>query len=131
MKIFFKKRNFFLAILFLILVFPLFGQITANAQALPGDATPPDQQTTQVGLPSPNRQSSISSQANSSLQNNSIIATQQSVATTVQPTTTVRSGGFDWFIAVIILACVSFGYMYWKKYKSKSALKTVEKKLGK
>jgi hypothetical protein len=130
-NIYLNKRTFFWSLVFISLIFPLFVQIGANAQAMPGDATPPDQKTTQVGLPSPNQRSSPSSstQTNSSLQNNSIVVTQQSVTTQVQPATTVRSGGFDWFIAVVILACLSFGYFYWKKQKGKSALKTVEKKL--
>lgn len=128
----FNKINKILGLsaVFILLLFSF--SLGADAQALPGENTPPEQNPTQVGLPKPNKSGS-SSVSSSSQTNSEQIAnpttnpvTNQTVAT---PSTTVRSGGGSWLIFVFVLIAAYFGYNYWVNHQKKATLKTTEKKL--
>lgn len=108
--------------------------VTVVAQT-PVTNTPNDPNKTTVGLPLPNKNSSSSISASSAA---SVILTSGTSNQTpvvpnnfTPPDTTVRSGGFENTLIyfTIIVTLVSIGYYY--KNKSKTALKTEEKRIGK
>jgi hypothetical protein len=130
----FNKVNkiFEVVAVFILLLFSF--SVGANAQALPGENTPPEQNPTQVGLPKPNKSGFSSLSSSSQASSGQIInppittnpVTNQTVAT---PSTTVRSGGGSWLFFVFVLIAAYFGYNYWMNHQKKSTLKTTEKKL--